>query len=229
MRSVIIPLGVEPHDAAPCAPLQHTALVGRRVILFLSRLDPKKNFEALIDAVASSPMLSRSCALLIAGAGEAGYVASLRARAAAAGLSDRTVWLGHVEGAQKRAALATAEVFVLPSFSENFGIAAIEALHTGLPCVLGAGVAVAQTIEKAGAGLAVPPESAALARALEQILGRGTILRTNMGLRAKQLAEQEFSTSVMARRLIALYEGIRNGEASLTSFSKESPPHVGRS
>ena len=59
-------------------------------------------------------------------------------------------------------------MFVLPSFSENFGIAAIEALLAGVPCVLGNGVAVAKEIDEAGAGLAVPPNAGAVAQALER-------------------------------------------------------------
>jgi glycosyltransferase involved in cell wall biosynthesis len=208
MRSVVIPLGVEAEFGQPTAPLEHSALVARRVILFLSRLDPKKNVEVLIDAVASSPMLGSSCALLIAGTGEAGYVASLKARAAAAGLSDRTVWLGHVDGAQKRAALAVADVFVLPSFSENFGIAAVEALLAGVPCVLGEGVAVAQEVEKVGAGLVVPPEPTAVAQALERILVSDASVRRDMALRGKRVAEEKFSAHGMAQQLVALYEDI---------------------
>jgi hypothetical protein len=63
---------VELEVGLPTVPVAHPAFTGRRVILFLSRLDLKKNVEALIDTVASSPMLSRSCALLVAGAGESG-------------------------------------------------------------------------------------------------------------------------------------------------------------
>jgi glycosyltransferase involved in cell wall biosynthesis len=209
MRGVVIPLGVDADDGASAAPLQHRVLADRRVILFLSRLDPKKNAEALIDAIAASQMLRNSCALLIAGTGEPRYVASLRARAAEAGVSDRTVWLGHVEGPQKRAAFAAADVFVLPSFSENFGIAAVEALLARVPCVLSEGVAVAEAIENASAGLVVKPEPTALARALEHVVASGDVLKHNMGLRARQLAEQAFSTAVMAQRLITLYEDIR--------------------
>lgn len=208
MRGVVIPLGVEAEDGRPAAPLEYRALADRRAILFLSRLDPKKNLEALIDAVASSPMLRSTCALLIAGAGEPGYVASLKARAAAAGLSDRTVWLGHVEGAEKRAAFAAADVFVLPSFSENFGIAAVEALLAGVPCVLGTGVAVAREVQEAGAGLAVPPEPAAVGRALERIVESEASIRSNMAHRARCLAEQKFLMRRMAQQLIALYEDI---------------------
>jgi glycosyltransferase involved in cell wall biosynthesis len=212
VKGVVVPLGVEAESGPPAAPFAHAALAGRRVILFLSRLDPKKNLEALIDAMALSPMLKSSCALIIAGTGESGYVASLQAKAAAAGLSDRIVWLGHVEGAQKRAAFATANVFVLPSFSENFGIAAIEALLAGVPCVLGEGVAIANEIEKAGGGLAITPEPDAISRALECIVGNEG-LRSSMGARGAEFASREYSASTMTRRLLALYEEVRKCNA----------------
>jgi glycosyltransferase involved in cell wall biosynthesis len=210
MRSVVIPLGVDADDiGAPAVPLQHAALAGRRVILILSRLDPIKNLEAVIDAVAGSPKLRSSCALVLAGAGKPQYVASLKGRAAAAGIADRTVWLGHVQGPQKKAALAAADVFVLPSFSESFGIAAVEALQSGLPCVLGSGVGIAEEVERAGAGVAAAPQPAAIMRALESILQADGAVRREMGFRAARLAEDVFSTRAMGRQLVALYEDIR--------------------
>jgi glycosyltransferase involved in cell wall biosynthesis len=209
MRSVVIPLGVDAEDGLPAPALQHAALADRRVILFLACLDPRKNLEAVIDAVATSPILRGSCALVVAGTGDTGYVAKLKRRAAAAGISEHTLWLGHVEGAQKRAAFAAADVFALPSFMENFGIAAVEALLAALPCVLGEGVAIADAIERAGAGITVRPEAAAVAQALERLLCADPALASAMGLHARQLAESEFSATVMAQRLIALYEDVR--------------------
>jgi glycosyltransferase involved in cell wall biosynthesis len=211
MRGVVIPLGIDPDDGATIAPLQHEALKGRRVILFLSRLDPKKNLEALINAVAASPRLRHACALIVAGTGNAGYVASLKARAQTAGLTDQIVWLGHIDGAEKRAALAAADAFVLPSFSENFGIAALEALRAGVPCVLSAGVAIARDVEEAGAGLAVSPEPASIAHALECILGGDPSVAHRMALRAPDVVEQRFSARAMARQLVALYQYVRGG------------------
>jgi glycosyltransferase involved in cell wall biosynthesis len=220
MRSVVIPLGVPVEEEDAAAPLQHAALAGRRAVLFLSRLDPKKNLDALIDAVTSSPMLRGSCTLLIAGAGEARYVAGLKARAAAAGLSEHTVWLGHIEGTHKRAALAAADVLVLPSFSENFGIAAAEALLAGVPCVLGRGVGIAGAVEDAGAGIAVAPEPAAIAQALTRLLNEDAAVRADRAQRARQLAQREFATPVMAQRLTSLYEEIRTTGAR----TAEPPP-----
>jgi glycosyltransferase involved in cell wall biosynthesis len=209
MRGIVIPLGVDPEEGPPASPLEHTVLESRRVILFLASLVPRKNLEAVIDAVGQSAILRNSCALVIAGTGEPRYVASLKLRAAAAGLSERTVWLGHVDGSRKKEAFAAADVFVLPSFMENFGIAAVEALLAGVPCVLGEGVAIAREVERAGAGIVVSPAPLAVMRALESILQTGACERREMVLRAKHFAEREFSVQGMAQRLVALYESIR--------------------
>ena len=151
-RGVVIPLGVEDEGARAARSRE-----GRPNILFLSRLAPIKNVEALIDAFAACPPLRAAARLRIAGSGAPGYVEALQARARAAGLVDDVEWLGHVEGAGKAAAFADADIFVLPSFSENFGIAAVEAMLAGLPCVLGEGVGIARNVSEAGAGLVTTP------------------------------------------------------------------------
>jgi glycosyltransferase involved in cell wall biosynthesis len=215
-RSVVVPLGVEPPVFSAEAPavavfhatLAHLQLSNRRLILFLSRLDPKKNIEALIDAIASSPMLRAQSALVIAGSGSSSYVDELKARSADRGIADLVVWLGHVEGDAKAAALSVADVFVLPSFSENFGIAAVEALFAGLPCVLAEGVAIAEDVARAGAGIVVPPNAPEVARALEDLLD-DEAQRRSMAKRARTFAEDAYSSHVMAQRLIELYINAR--------------------
>jgi glycosyltransferase involved in cell wall biosynthesis len=124
------------------------------------------------------------------------------------GIAQQVVWLGHVEGLRKAAVFAAADAFVLPSFSENFGIAAVEALLAGLPCVLGQGVAIAKDVEAAGGGLVTPPEPVAIARALERLISDDA-LRRDMGANGRAFAERQYSTRVMAEQLIALYEDIR--------------------
>jgi glycosyltransferase involved in cell wall biosynthesis len=208
-RGVVIPLGVarEPTGSAAILRATYPGLSGRRIVLFLSRLDPKKNIEGLIDAMALSSTLKRSTMLLIAGGGVPAYVDSLKARAERLGVANHIIWLGHVESTQKSAALATADVFVLPSFSENFGIAAVEAMLAGLPCVLGQGVAIATEVACAGAGLIVTPDPPAIAEALERTLGNDNA-RHEMGQRGLSFAEREYSTGAAAARLIALYEEV---------------------
>ena len=210
MREVVIPLAAEhecPNDDQDLLQ-DYPSLHGRQVILFLSRLDPKKNLECLIDALASSVPLRQNAGLLVAGTGEHAYVDSLRARALKAGVEGMIVWLGHVEGATKRAAFAAADIFALPSYSENFGIAAVEAMLAGLPVVLGQGVAISQEVNDADAGITVAPDPPCVAEALELLVTNDS-LRRRMGSHARAFAEREYSAAVMTERLIALYEEIK--------------------
>ena len=210
LRGVVIPLGVEESAPANRETLlrDFPALEGRQRLLFLSRLDPKKNLEGLLRAFAELQHWRAQASLLIAGDGPAAYVAMLKELARSLGIARHVVWLGHVEGPRKSAAFAAADVFVLPSFSENFGIAAVEALLAGLPCVLGEGIAIAKDVEEAGAGVVTAPEPKAIARALEQLLGDDT-LRRDMGARGKAFAECHYSIRAMAEQLVTLYKDVQ--------------------
>jgi glycosyltransferase involved in cell wall biosynthesis len=213
MRGVVIPLGIEPAQQGEASVLlaRFPALKDCQLLLFLSRLDPKKNVEGLLKAYGLCSKAFPDTRLVIAGDGEASYVSSLKKLAGDLGLTDRVVWLGHVEGEEKAAALAAAQVFVLPSFSENFGIAAAEALMAGLPCVLGKGVAIADEVAKAGAGLAVEPNPESIAQGLSAVLSDDT-LRVSMAGRAAALAREKYSVDAMGLGLVRLYEGIVNCE-----------------
>jgi glycosyltransferase involved in cell wall biosynthesis len=208
LRGILIPLGVEvPQGNREALLRDFPALEGRQRLLFLSRLDPKKNVEGLLRAFAKLKERARA-SLVIAGDGPAAYVAILKELARSLSIAQQVIWLGHVEGPRKAAAFAVADIFILPSFSENFGIAAVEALLTGLPCVLGRGVAIAKDVQEAGAGLVISPEPEAILQALEQLLSDDS-LRHEMGARGRAFAERQYSIRVMAEQLIALYEDIR--------------------
>lgn len=213
MRSVVIPLGIE-HASLVDAGLvraQFPALSDGPYLLFLSRLDPKKNVEGLLRAYAQVLRNWPDLRLLVAGDGAPDYVVKLKVMATNLSLGDRVVWAGHIDGDLKASALGGAELFVLPSFSENFGIAAAEALMAGLPCVLGQGVAIAQDVVNAGAGVAVAPDPASIAAGLMQVMADGQ-LRAAMSKRAVALANDEYSVQAMGKNLVALYKGILGGQ-----------------
>jgi glycosyltransferase involved in cell wall biosynthesis len=213
MKSAVIPLGVEMNDGPPAQTDCHPLRVKRDAelcVLFLSRLDAKKNLEGLLDAIAILQPEIPGLLLLVAGDGAPPYVAGLKARAERAGLAHCVVWAGHLEGSAKAAAFARAEVFVLASFSENFGIAAAEALAQGLPCVLGHGVALAKDVAAAQAGVAVMTDPASIARGLRLIIASKQNLAL-MSANARQLALQRYSAQAMGANLKRLYTGILNG------------------
>lgn len=210
LRFALIPLGVEPGPSGEAARFiarfPELAAPGPR-LLFLSRIEPKKNLEALIDAMPElGDLPSGPARLVVCGTGDDAYVTGLRQRAAALGVGARITWSGFVAGEAKGDALAWADLFVLPSFSENFGVAPVEAMLAGVPCVLGEGVAIAEEVAAAGAGRAIQPTADAVASAIRDMLGDdGGERRRNA---ARELAYKRYAPDVMARELVALYQRI---------------------
>jgi glycosyltransferase involved in cell wall biosynthesis len=178
-------------------------------VLYLSRLDPVKNLESLLRAIAQLNRPDWTVTLLVAGSGEAAYVRQLHELARSEGIEDSVVWLGHVTGETKASALSLATLFVLPSFSENFGVAVLEALASGLPCVVGRGVGMATAVESAGAGLAVNPDPDSIAVAIRKLL-ESQALRAAASSAARHMVEQEYSLEVLGRRLAGLYDAVRS-------------------
>lgn len=210
LRSTIIPLGIE--LPAPTARIG-AAGDGNVRALYLSRLAPKKNLEGLLDAIAQLRDELPQLHLTIAGDGDMAYVQTLRDRAATLGLHDRVHWLGRVDGEAKRRAFEQADFFVLASHSENFGIAAAEALAHGLPCLLGQGVAIATDVAAAGAGVRVAPDPGAVAAGLRLMMPAAT--RASMSARALRLAQERYSLDAMGAKLHQLYSAILAGRHGL--------------
>jgi glycosyltransferase involved in cell wall biosynthesis len=145
--------------------------------------------------------------LVVAGSGDPSYVAELKVLGARLGLSEKVSWPGHVQGDAKATLLRRATAFVLPSYSENFGIAVAEALAAGLPCIVGRGVALAESVARAGAGVVVSEDATSIGAALLHVLSVAG-LRAEMAMNARVLAEAEFSDAVMGQRLCGLYRRI---------------------
>src|SRR2546425_11078021 len=114
------------------------------------------------------------------------------------------VWPGFLSGEDKLGALAAASLFVLPSYSESFGIAAVEAMAAGLPVVLSDKVGLAQAVRQSEAGLVVPCTVDALVAALDRLLTDGA-LREQVAANGRRLVHERYSSEAMAHSLIALY------------------------
>jgi glycosyltransferase involved in cell wall biosynthesis len=214
-RPWIIPLGIDLVPFKPKADAgrffeRYPAACGRRLLLFLSRLDEKKGLDILMPAFAKVRRVHPDATLVIAGQGPDNFVKKCRDLARAAGVTDAVIWAGFLEGEDKLAAFAAASVFVLPSYSENFGLAVVEALAAGLPCVLCRGVAISEDVAAAGAGLLVPPEIEALAEGLIQLLSDEE-RRLRCTENARRLAENRFSLSAMGKSLASVYREVLHG------------------
>jgi glycosyltransferase involved in cell wall biosynthesis len=173
-------------------------------------LDAKKGLDLLLQAFAQVLPRHPDAALVIAGDGDPGLVSRLKREAKSLGVSQPIVWAGFLAGEDKLAALAAADLFVLPSYSENFGVAAVEALAAGLPVVLTDQVGIAAEVEASQAGLVVPPDVDSLTAALDRLLS-DSALRQTLVRNAHQLVDERFSLDAMTRRLLGLYREVIQG------------------
>ena len=136
-------------------------------------------------------------------------MAQLKDQADSLRITSHVLWPGFLTGAEKSAALAEADVFVLPSHSENFGIAVLEAMAAGSPVVVSDHVGFHREITRAGAGIVVPCDASRVADALLQLLNDPARSRS-MGLNGKHLAQTDYSSEAVTRRLLHAYNGIIN-------------------
>ena len=209
MKGVVIPLGIEGIKGGKRdRRLSELGIPNSSpTILALSRIDPVKNLEGVLRALGILRREGLTPTLLVGGAVGNDYVGSLRDLARREGVGEQVHWLGQVGGQVKADLLAGADVFVLPSFSENFGLAAVEALAAGLPCVLGRGVALAEEVTRAGAGVVVDPDPESIAAGLRSFLVDPDARRV-AGDAAAALFKQDFSLGRMGERLVSLYRSI---------------------
>ena len=205
-RTHVVELGVD----GPPTLARRPAGDGPLRLLYLSRVHPKKGIPLLLDAMADAVARGAALDLTVAGSGQPAYLAELRDRAGALGIADRVRFVGHVEGEAKWALLADAELFVLPSSQENFGIAVAEALAAGVPVLVSDQVAIAPQVADAGAGRVVPLDRERLRDALIDAFERRRALPT-MGERALALARSRYSWERTAAQLDDLYELARSG------------------
>ena len=174
----------------------------RKLVVFMSRVHPKKGIELLIAAVAQA---TTPFDLLIAGAGDEAYMQELKRLIDNAGISQRVRWLGFLQGDDKWLLLQGADLFVLPSHSENFGIAVLEAIACGLPVVVSDQVALQSEVKSLSLGRVIPLQETALTSAMDELLAAPAEC-TEISARAIAAAEQQFSWRAAARRLIAAYQ-----------------------
>lgn len=197
---VAIPLGVPLPAALPFAERNP------RRILFLSRLHPKKGLDLLVPAFARLRREFADAELVIAGPDD-GALQSTRHAVARLGLESCVWFPGMLRGAAKRAAFAQAGLFVLPSYSENFGIALAEAMAAGLPVVTTDQVNIHDAVSAANAGIVVPCAVEPLAQAMQAILGQ-PVQAEEMGNNGRRLAAERYSWDAIGGQLESFYEDV---------------------
>jgi glycosyltransferase involved in cell wall biosynthesis len=212
IRSVVVPLAVDLTECGITRPSGRFCSIwpqtlGKRLIVFLGRLSVKKGLELLVQAFAQIARERDDLHLVIAGPDNEGYGMQVRKCLMREDVLTKATFTGILVGDDKRDLLRDAELFVLPSYSENFGLAAVEAMAAGLPLVISNKVNIWRELEQAGAGLVVECDAHALAGAMRELLENRKVAK-KMGERARRLVHQRFSCEVVARQMLGLYHDI---------------------
>lgn len=194
----VIPNGIDLPALNDC-----TANVnGPRTVLFMSRIHPKKG---LPDLVAAWGRIDRAgWRLVIAGPDEAGHREQIEASVHSAGLAESVSFVNAVEGEAKHALLSSADLFVLPSYSENFGIVVGEALSYGIP-VITTNVTPWAELHSRDCGWWIDIGPQALAQALTEALALSDDQRRAMGRRGHELIGARYSWRSAAEQHVELY------------------------
>ncbi len=173
-------------------------------LIYLGRLHPKKGLDMLLDAMDQLP---DSMTLDIYGTGSPRYEAMLRGRAAR--LHGRVRLHGHMEGAAKTAAFAKSDIFVLPSHSENFGIAVAEALAHGVPAITTTGTPW-QALDHHECGRCIDLETANLAYEIMQMAQSDL---AGMGAKGRDWMRPDYAPEAMVSAFADLYRSLLNSRA----------------
>jgi glycosyltransferase involved in cell wall biosynthesis len=194
--AMVEPFGVDLREFETLPPREVSSA---KTILFLGRLHEGKGLEVLIPALAA--MRRDDVRLMIVGP-DSGYQARAKAEIARLKLSDRVTFTGMLLGPERMKALVNANLLVLPSFHENFGIAVVEALAAGTPVVVSDQVGLHRMISSAGVGGVAPLEPAALAKEIERWL------EMRSSERAREFVWENFDWTKIGRRWVEHYRGL---------------------
>ncbi len=186
----------------------HPALAGRRFALFLGRLHEKKGCDLLLDAFAQACRDDATLDLVMAGPDQTGWLAALRERAVAAGIAQRVHWTGHLEGDVKWGALQAAEVFILPSHQENFGVVVAEALACGTPVLVSDKVNIWREVDSDGVGFVAPDTLDGTVALLRRWRATPEHERDAMRRRARASHAQRYAMPAVAQRVFALFAAV---------------------
>jgi glycosyltransferase involved in cell wall biosynthesis len=196
----VIANGIELTDLKPKTSWQQV-----RKLLFLSRVHPKKGIELLIEAVAR--LQDNELKIIVAGEGDESYIAGLKQFCREKKVSEQFEFTGGVYGERKWELYHQADLFVLPTYSENFGIVVAEALATGLPVITTTGTPW-QELETEKCGWWIDLTVDNLVKAITEALQLQPEELRAMGARGRKLVEEKYEIGAVTGQMLGFYNQI---------------------
>lgn len=203
----VIPNGI---DISEYSLKPETIKKEKNTILFLSRIHPKKGIENLIEAwYQTNKTLRQNWQIEIVGNGVKNYIASLQKLIETKGLQEEIKIIGPQYGSAKLKAYHQADLFVLPTYSENFGMVVTEALSCGVPVITTKGTPW-EELNTYNAGWWIDIGVQPLVEVLQKALCLSEEQRQQMGQNGRKLVEEKYSIEAVAAQMIQLYRWILN-------------------
>lgn len=181
---------------------QFPELCNKRLLLFLSRIHVKKGCDLLIQAFAKVASSDNSLHLVMAGPDQTGWQAELQKQARELGVDRKITWTGTLSGDLKWGAFHAAEVLLLPSHQENFGIVVAEAMACGLPVLISNKVNIWREISADGAGLVANDDLNGTVELLQKWLVITPDEQNNMRQKAQKSFQERFEIHQAAKSLL---------------------------
>ena len=178
------------------------------VILFLSRIHPKKGLDYLIPALGK---VDKPFTFILAGNGDRQYKQEVTQLLEQHQIKDKTRQVGFVEGETKNLLLQGSDLFALTSHSENFGVAVLEALAAGTPALVTPGVALSSLVRQRDFGYVVDLDCDRIVESLKYCLDRQSELE-NLGKQAREFILQNYTWNSTASQLIDFYRNCDGNE-----------------
>ncbi|MEH2153400.1 glycosyltransferase [Nostoc sp.] len=210
-NTVFVPNGIRRQEFEPLSNReifyqQFPETRGKTLILFLGRIDPKKGLDLLAPAFAKVYNQFPHTHLVVAGPDNIGFMDKAQNYFLQADCLDAVTFTGMVSGALKYAALAAANLYVAPSYSEGFSISILEGMASGLPCIITTACNFPEAA-KAEAAHVIEINVNAIANALIECLSNPQ-QATEMGDRAREFIFQNYTWDRAADKLIQVYKSV---------------------
>ena len=208
--AVIIPNGIdwELFSTLP-EPRQFRRTIGVEpqtpLVLFLGRINFKKGLDLLVPSFSQVVNKFPNARLCIVGPDNEGYGSKVRQWCRETAISDKVIFVDHLDPIAVRQAYVDADVFVLPSYTENFGMTVVEAMACGCPVVISDQVNIWREVKEEGAGLVMGLDPALIADAICNVLSDKDAA-DQMGRRGRLAAEKRYSWSRIIDQITDMYQ-----------------------
>jgi len=210
-RRLIVPNGIDVPDFQQPADRdslnkRYPQLKNKKIILFLGRLNWKKGLDILVKAFAKLARERGDARLLIAGPDELRYKEKIKDWIRQSGLAynGQVTFTGMLKGEEKLEVYRNSEIFILPSYSENFGVTVVEALASGLAVIISNKVGICEEVLKNKAGMVIDTQAESAYKALKLLLD-DPALRKELGINGRKLAEENYSVGKIADKMIGSF------------------------